>query len=360
MILERTVRGIALAAALTATPALAHDLPLSSIDLHAEPSLLRARITAHVFDVAHDLGPLAPEDSLLDRDFLQRHAAPLFELVQSRLSIAADGRALAGELESVAPRPEARAVTLSIRYPLEGAANTLAIEGLLFPYDPQHLTLLDVRKDGEVIREDFFNKDQRALRFRLDRGPEILLVVRRFIQAGIHHIFIGPDHILFIVGLMLLGGSVGRLLKIVTGFTIAHSITLTLATLSLVNPPSRVIEPLIALSIVYVGLDNLRAKSDRRDPRALLAFGFGFVHGFGFASVLREFGIPSRSMGWALFSFNVGVEIGQACIVAGVAPLMALLRRGAPVAAVRVARLGSAVVALAGAWWFIERVFFSA
>jgi hypothetical protein len=349
-----------LAAAALATHALAHDLPMSSIDLRVEPDALIARATAHVIDVAHDLGPAAPEDSLVDSAFLARNAAPIFDLVQSRISIETGGATLLGAPEGIAAHPEAQAITVTLRYPLERPAKQLEIEGLLFPYDARHLTLLDVRVGGENTHEDFFNRDQRRVRVRLDRGREILPVVRRFVKSGIHHIFIGPDHILFIVGLMLLGGSVGRLLKIVTGFTVAHSITLTLATLGLVTPPARLIEPMIALSIVFVGLDNLRTHRGGRDPRALLAFGFGFIHGFGFASVLRDFGIPPQSVGWALFSFNVGVEIGQICIVAAVAPIMELLRRRVPALATRVATAGSIVVACAGAWWFIERVFLSA
>src|SRR5438876_1102202 len=106
----------------------------------------------------------------------------------------------------------------------------------------------------------------------------MLAVAWRFIAAGIHHIYMGPDHILFVAGLLLLGGSIGRLLKIVTGFTVAHSITLALATFGIVHPPARVVEPLIALSIVFVGVENLRELRARsghaRDRRALLAFVF--------------------------------------------------------------------------------------
>jgi hydrogenase/urease accessory protein HupE len=130
-------------------------------------------------------------------------------------------------------------------------------------------------------------------------------VVRTF-AAGIHHIFIGPDHILFVIGLLLLGGSAGRVLKIVTAFTLAHSVTLALAAFQIVNPPARLIEPLIALSIVYVGVENLRSKPGARDPRVPIAFGFGFVHGF-VASVLREFGHRAGARR-VMFAFNAGVE----------------------------------------------------
>src|SRR5204863_8768717 len=107
----------------------------------------------------------------------------------------------------------------------------------------------------------------------------------------------------------LLGVSVRQLLLVVTSFTLAHSLTLSLAALNLVTPPARIIEPAIALSIVYVGADNLLARGGR-DMRAWIAFAFGFIHGFGFANVLREMDLPRRALGWSLCSLTVGVELG--------------------------------------------------
>src|SRR5262249_54971682 len=138
---------------------------------------------------------------------------------------------------------------------------------------------------------------------------------------------------------------------------VAHSVTLSLAALNLINPPARIIEPAIALSIVFVGADNLLVKGGR-DVRAWIAFGFGFVHGFGFASVLREMGLPSRALGWSLFSFNVGVEIGQLLVVGTVASLLAMLRARSQRAGQQLAVAGSIVVVAAGAFWFVQRVFF--
>ena len=145
-----------------------------------------------------------------------------------------------------------------------------------------------------------------------------------------HHILIGPDHLLFLVGLLLLGGSLRQLALVVTAFTLAHSLTLTLAVLGLLSPPARIVEPAIALSIVYVGVDNLLVKSGR-DMRPWIALVFGLVHGLGFASVLREMELPRRALGWSLFSFNLGVEIGQLLVVAG-----RRLRPGRPESAERV------------------------
>jgi hypothetical protein len=156
--------------------------------------------------------------------------------------------------------------------------------------------------------------------------------------------------------LLLLGGSVLRLLGIVSAFTVGHSLTLSLAALNLVTPPARVVEPAIALSIVYVGADNLLSTRGARDGRAWIALFFGLVHGFGFASVLREIGLPPRALGISLFSFNLGVEIGQAVIVILVASLLSFVRSRSPVRARQLVSVGSVIVMLAGTYWFVQRV----
>ena len=125
------------------------------------------------------------------------------------------------------------------------------------------------------------------------------------------------------------------------------------------TPPARLIEPAIALSIVYVGADNLLVRGGR-DVRAWIAFAFGFIHGFGFANVLREMDLPSRALGWSLFSFNFGVEIGQLIVVLVVASALALLRARSAAAGRQLAFAGSLAVIAAGTFWFIQRVFFPA
>jgi hypothetical protein len=181
--------------------------------------------------------------------------------------------------------------------------------------------------------------------------------MRTFLPSGIQHILIGPDHILFLIGLLLFGGGWNALVRIVTAFTIGHSLTLSLAALGIVSPAARLIEPAIALSIVFVGADNL-VRGRGRDVRGWIALVFGLVHGFGFANVLREFGLPREALGWSLFSFNVGVEIGQLAIVLVVATLLSAIRRWNDAIGYRVAYVGSVVVIAAGSYWFVERVFF--
>jgi hydrogenase/urease accessory protein HupE len=181
-------------------------------------------------------------------------------------------------------------------------------------------------------------------------------VARRFILEGIRHIFAGPDHILFIVALLLLGGNLRQLLKIVTAFTLAHSITLCLAATKTLTLSPAIVEPLIALSIVAVGVDNLLAKPGERDYRALMALGFGLIHGFGFAGALAEVGLPKEALGISLGAFNVGVELGQLTIVLAIAPALALLSQKSRRAGRRAMIAGTVTVILLGTLWFLQRI----
>ena len=179
---------------------------------------------------------------------------------------------------------------------------------------------------------------------------------RRFLLLGIQHIFTGYDHIAFLIGLLLLGGSLRELVKIVTAFTVAHSITLALAALSLLTPPVRVVEPLIAVSIVYIGVENLWALRRQRATQALrhrwvVTFAFGLVHGFGFAAVLRELDLPRAVLATGLVSFNLGVEFGQLCIVLLALPILTRLRRTR-----WFALSASACVSALGAIWLLQRL----
>jgi hydrogenase/urease accessory protein HupE len=340
-----------------ATPARAHPVPFSYLDLRLGQPQLEGTLVAHVIDLAHELN-VTPPEALLDPALPRAKQEAILNLLRPRLALAADGRALAWELLRVEPLPDRQALALHLRFDTQAAPGALSLRCALFPYDPQHQTFLNIYEAGALTHQEIFNKDHTTFDYFTGTRQGTLAVVKKFIPGGIAHIFTGPDHILFIVGLLLLGGSLPRLLAIVTAFTVAHSITLSLAALDVVNPPARLIEPAIALSIVYVGIDNLMVGKAGRDVRAWIAFFFGFVHGFGFASVLREFGLPRQALGWSLFSFNFGVELGQACIVVVVATLLIALRKRNQLLGQRVAVFGSVGVILAGSYWFIRRVFF--
>jgi hypothetical protein len=187
---------------------------------------------------------------------------------------------------------------------------------------------------------------------------------------GVWHIWIGFDHILFLLSLLLpvvlvrvsggwrgverLGESVREVLWVVTSFTVAHSITLSLAALGFVSLPSWLVESAIALSVVVAAFNNIVPVFNRR--RWLVAFGFGLIHGFGFASVLAELGLPQETLVLSLVGFNLGVELGQLAIVVALLPVIfwlrntAFYRRGILVG-------GSLLIMLLALVWLAERLF---
>ena len=335
--------------------ALAHPVPFSYLDLRLQGATIEGVLVAHIFDLAHDL-KIEPAERLLDPAVAAQQSRAIADLFAGRLSIAADGRAMTPQWSEAEVVPDRQSVRLRLRLRPASAPGIVSVNAVLFPYDPNHQTFLNVY-EREALTQAILDRGRTRFEYYSGTTQGVFAVVRRFVPAGVHHILIGPDHLLFLVGLLLLGGTIRRLAVIVTAFTIAHSITLSLAALNIVTPPARIIEPAIALSIVYVGADNLLIRGGR-DVRPWIAFAFGFIHGFGFANVLREMDLPARALGWSLFSFNVGVEIGQLLVVAAVASALAALRSRSETASRQLAVAGSVVVMAAGAFWFIQRVFF--
>jgi len=177
-----------------------------------------------------------------------------------------------------------------------------------------------------------------------------------FLLLGVKHILTGYDHLLFLFSLLIVSREIVSTLKIVTCFTVAHSITLAMATLSVIQVPGRVVEPMIAASIIYVGVENL-ARGNAPKGRVFLTIAFGLVHGFGFASVLRELGVSSSGSGIVvpLFSFNLGVELGQILIAATLLPLKCKVGKR-PIFARHWVPACSALVTLAGSYWLVQRI----
>ena len=167
--------------------------------------------------------------------------------------------------------------------------------------------------------------------FVVEAAPGRLEVARTYLVLGVEHILFGIDHLLFVLALLIITNGTMRLIKTVTAFTVAHSITLALATLGFVHVPSKPVEATIALSIVFVALEIIRRREGRRGiaSRApwVVAFTFGLLHGFGFAGALSEVGLPQNHIPAALLFFNVGVEIGQLTFIAVVLSCIALVRR---------------------------------
>ena len=183
-------------------------------------------------------------------------------------------------------------------------------------------------------------------------------MIGRYLAAGIEHIFLGYDHIAFLVAVVLWARRIWPVVKIVTSFTVAHSITLSLAALRILEIPAEIIEPAIAASIVFVALENFYSRDI--DRRWRITFLFGLIHGFGFADALQEFGLPRGALVQALASFNIGVEIGQIAIVSLVIPLLLQMDRLASGMAggrrsPAVVYAVSALITVLGCYWFLDR-----
>lgn len=221
------------------------------------------------------------------------------------------------------------------------------------------VSLLDGRVVSRIARP-------RAPEVMLDLAPQTRQDEGGFFRLGIEHILGGVDHLLFIVCLLLWVPAALPLLGTITGFTLAHSITLTLATLGVIHVPVPPVEACIALSIVFLAAELVRARQPHAAPVSrrrpwLMAFAFGLLHGLGFAGALREIGLPADAIGGALLLFNLGVEAGQCLFVGALLALFALLRRGASLASLaslptRLQALPIYGVGALAAFWFFQRL----
>jgi hypothetical protein len=301
-----------------------------------------------------------------------RHA-DIAAYASQRLAVRADERpcTISVGVQQIDEHTDGAYSVLPLTLACEAASpQALSLRYTLFAeLDPQHRGLLKLAARG-TTRTAVLGGAQPEQRFELgavDRWRQFA----DYVREGVWHIWIGLDHILFLLSLLLpsvlvwsaqrqwqpaqrFGEAFVDVVKVVTAFTVAHSITLALAALGIIDLPSRLVESVIAASIVAAALNNIRPWVTRR--LWFVAFGFGLVHGFGFASVLADLGLPRDALVLALVGFNVGVELGQLAIVVLFLPLAFALRR------TRFYRRwvmvgGSALIALLGAAWVVERAF---
>jgi hypothetical protein len=246
-------------------------------------------------------------------------------------------------------------VTSLERDGVELSAAVLCPDGQRWSYSAPFLVEMEPghRHTVEAFGEMVAVLDSGHIEARFEGFGSAGAVARAFLTLGVEHIWTGYDHLAFLFALVLVARSTRQMLAIVTGFTLAHSITLSVAALGWLTPPAAVIEPAIAATIAYAGLENLWKPGAKR--RFIVTFALGLIHGFGFAGMLRELGMPDGHLAVALLCFNGGVELGQAAVVAIVLPLLLWLRRYPAWEARGVPAL-SVLVALAGVGWFVERV----
>ena len=242
-------------------------------------------------------------------------------------------------------------VTLRLRGPCPDAAPLRVAFQLLAIAGAPGQNFAKIAYRGTLTQRIFTRDDTTVV---ISAGDESVGgTLRRFFLLGVEHIATGYDHILFLLALLLIGGGLRALVAVVTAFTVAHSITLALATLDVIALPTRLVESAIALSIAWVALENVLY--DRSHGRWRITFLFGLVHGFGFASILREMHLPTESLAVSLVAFNLGVEAGQIVVVLLAYPVIAAIQR-APRRRMIVATASGAILTLA-LYWFVERAF---
>ena len=285
-------------------------------------------------------------------------SAALAAYFEQHLVLAADAGPGIARVDALRPPEDARLAathrTLELTYSWPRPLHALTIRYDLFPAGvPTASCLATIVRDGRV-QTFVFTPQTRTL--TLGAGwPAFLARLGSFIVLGIEHILTGYDHILFLLSLLMLGGTLRDLLKIVSAFTAAHSITLSLAALHVISLPGRWVESAIALSIVVVAAENVLRSGITLRQRWTVTFTFGLIHGLGFASILRDLDLPRPALASSLVGFNVGVELGQIVIVAAAYGVLRMLHRWPR--AQRARRWVSASAALVGLTWFVQRAF---
>jgi HupE / UreJ protein len=365
---------VAIALAAIAVPLWAHKPSDSYLTLEVQDSRVAGQWDIALRDLDFAIGLDANQDDAITWGEVKARHADIAAYALSRLRIGPESAPCPAEVtgQLIDNHSDGAYAVLRFTATCAAAPKTLTLSyHLFFDLDPQHRGLVRIVHDG-ATRAGILSADAPEQRFTLaELSPWHAFV--DYGNEGIWHIWTGYDHILFLLSLLLpavlvraripgerwqgapdFRAALIDVVKVVTAFTLAHSITLSLAALGVVSLPSRMVESAIALSVLLAALNNLWPMVFER--RWLIAFCFGLIHGFGFASVLADLGLPQGSLLIALVAFNLGVEVGQLAIVSVFLPVAyvmrnsAIYRRGIFVA-------GSAAIALVALGWLIQRAF---
>lgn len=332
-----------------------------SFDLHLNLEAVLARIDPEVTDTSES--PNAAEYNRL-RALPPDALRPVFDAFAPELLAGMvfefDGQRFTPEVEDVVLREVgdltlARDTTIKFRAPLPETAKVFT-----FRWSPAFgkITLRTQAPRARTMHIEVLEKGATSAPMIIDdlEARTQWDMIRDFLVIGFEHIVPkGLDHILFVVGIFLLSTRMKPILTQVTAFTVAHTVTLGLGTLGLVNVPSAIVEPLIAASIVYVAVENI-VRPTLSPWRPAVVFGFGLLHGLGFAGILKEFGIPDGEFLVGLLSFNVGVELGQLLVIAACFLAVGFWFGRKPWYRQRVVIPGSLIIAAVGGFWFVQRV----
>ncbi len=345
-----------LSAVIWAEAAQAHRIGVSSVSLFAKGQVIEGEVAVKGSDLETLLG-IALVDA--DRDEVRAEAlatnadAAVAAILRHVAMLRGDGSAC--EAAPDPPEADQDGVLFWIVWDCGPNADPVVFRNTLF-HESNPLAIQNVLLHrGEEQIQDVLTSKYTELAVTAAPPPSLAEVFLRYVRSGISHIFVGHDHIAFLIALLLWARRAWPIVKVVTAFTIAHSITLALAVLDVINLPSSLVEPLIAASIIWVATENLFGQ--RIEGRWRITFTLGLVHGFGFAGVLREFGLPSDALGVALAAFNIGVEIGQVAIVVLAVPTLLVIDRltHAGERSPALVRVASLLIAGLGLYWLVER-----
>lgn len=313
------------------------SLTLALTDLHSGPNFdtnLDGRVTG---------SDVAQQESLL------------FETITDHFDVTAPDPPASREMTSWTVDGDSGLTRVRLRYDFDHEVSQVTVVSALDQItQSDHRHLLQIGPEDQA-RFAVLTAEAPGITIDHAAGIPLWVTVFEFIHLGVGHIFTGYDHLAFLIGLMLATTTLLSLVQVVTFFTLAHSVTLVLATLGVVALPPRLIESLIALSIAWVAIENFTGKMVVH--RRVVTFVFGLVHGFGFSNVLRQMGLAGSQLAVSLASFNVGVEIGQLVFVALLFPLLMLVFRQ-KWKEHAVAALSVSIMCL-GFYWFVQRAFVS-
>jgi hydrogenase/urease accessory protein HupE len=345
----------------------AHDERFSTSNVEIKPNEVRWAVDAGVAGLEKVVRLPAGELELTEAQ-LQASKADIVTYLLECLKVEINGNAVEPEVGALEPvfatgttgQKYISYARQHLRFPSTSEVKSVQISSALF------FTVIRNHQSAVIISwggaQKVYNKyGPYQLELTAARvNPTLLGTAVEFILWGMHHIFVGYDHIAFLLALLLAAQRLRDMVRVVTSFTVAHSITLLLAALDVIRVPGAVTESLIAASIVYVAAENFFITEGRY--RWVLTFAFGLVHGLGFSSVLRERLQDLSSIIVPVISFNLGVELGQISILLVVFPILTLIRR-APTEKARerrqwwLVRIGSVPILLLGTFWLIDRVF---
>ena len=323
----------------------AHDPGLSALDVTVTGKAISVSLSLAAADVAL----IAPSGDV-------RHI--LSELARDAIRLSVDGAALRSVVEEVSLEDGAGRVRLSfsVAYSRRQTSRLAIVSNVPKRITRGHRELMVVRVDDRVVNETLLDANSSPITIALeDVSPSAPLAAERFLELGVRHILAGYDHLVFLAGLLLAARAVRQLVAALTAFTAAHSVSLAMAVIGGVHAPAWIVEPLIAGSIAWVGLEILLRRGS--SVSWIVVFGFGLIHGFGFAGALMELGFGSSpaEMAVALISFNLGVEAGQLAVAAAMLPLVWMMRSRALWQA-RLLPVCSVLIMIAGGYWLIERL----